>query len=240
MPSKTAPVRGSDKAKTGREASSRKGNNASSSIYARQSKAIPKWNVTEYKPPRKISDKELTEARKMFFEMDRDGSGSIDAEELGMMLRSLGQNPSDQELKELIDSVDEGDKDGQIQLREFLKLYTQSLDGKTSGQAGKEDCANVFAALGVRNPRPRPRRRAGSAARHGCHAPARASTPTRLPPAPRQGDPKTDGTSVEKRVLHELLKEEYDLDLDLDGEFIGKGETLTKVDFENFLMAPKA
>ena len=94
MPSKTAPVRGSDKAKTGREASSRKGNNASSSIYARQSKAIPKWNVTEYKPPRKISDKELTEARKMFFEMDRDGSGSIDAEELGMMLRSLGQSHS--------------------------------------------------------------------------------------------------------------------------------------------------
>ena len=67
----------------------------------------------------------------MFFDMDRDGSGSIDAEELGMMLRSLGQNPTEKELDELIDSVDEGDKDGQIQLREFLKQRGwQSLAGR--------------------------------------------------------------------------------------------------------------
>ena len=49
----------------------------------------------------------------MFFELDRDGSGSIDAEELGMMLRSLGQNPSEQEIKDLIASVDDEDGDGQ-------------------------------------------------------------------------------------------------------------------------------
>ena len=139
--SKTPVVGGSDKAKTGREASKRV---APTSDYRRKPQAIPKWNVTEYKPPRKISDKELEAARKMFFDLDRDGSGSIDAEELGMMLRSLGQNPTDEELHELIDSVDDGDKDGQIQLREFLKLYT----AKTKGQAGKEDVNNVFTALG--------------------------------------------------------------------------------------------
>ena len=111
---------------------------------------LPKWNVAEYKPPRKISDKELEMARKMFFDLDRDGSGSIDAEELGMMLRSLGQNPTDEELHALIDSVDDGDKDGQIQLREFLKLYTEGLDAKSKGMAGKEDVNNVFVAFGVR------------------------------------------------------------------------------------------
>ena len=47
--------------------------------------------------------------------------------------------PSEEELIELINSVDDGDKDGQIQLREFLKLYTQGLDSKLSGQAGKEE-----------------------------------------------------------------------------------------------------
>lgn len=109
----------------------------------------PKWTVdADWKPPRKISDKELEAARKMFFELDRDGSGSIDAEELGMMLRSLGQNPSDEELKELIDSVDDGDKDGQIQLREFLLLYTQGLDTKKHGAASKDDINNIFNALG--------------------------------------------------------------------------------------------
>ena len=61
---------------------------------------------------------------------------------------TVGQNPTDEELNELIDSVDEGEKDGQIQLREFLKLYTQGLDAKASGKAGKEDVVNVFCALG--------------------------------------------------------------------------------------------
>jgi len=110
--------------------------------------SVPKWTVSDYKPPRKISDKELEAARKMFFELDRDGSGSIDAEELGMMLRSLGQNPTEEELVELINSVDDGDKDGQIQLREFLKLYTEGLDTKANGMAGKDDLANVFRSLG--------------------------------------------------------------------------------------------
>ena len=140
-------VRGADKARTGKEAARKP---QAASVYRGSAKAIPKWSYTDYKPPRKISDKELEAARKMFFELDRDGSGSIDAEELGMMLRSLGQNPTDEELAALIDSVDEGDKDGQIQLREFLKLYTQSLDTKQSGQAGKDDVVNVFCALGVR------------------------------------------------------------------------------------------
>ena len=65
-------------------------------------------------------------------QLDRDGSGSISAEELGAMMRGLGQNPSEEELQELIDSVDEGEKDGQIQLREFIKLYTMSLDNKNA------------------------------------------------------------------------------------------------------------
>jgi len=145
---KAAPVvRGSEKARTGKESVSRK----PPSLYSNRaptSKAVPKWAITEYKAPRKISDKELEMARKMFFELDRDGSGSIDSEELGVMLRQMGQNPTEQELKDLINSVDDGDKDGQIQLREFLKLYTESIDAKKSGQAGKDDVRNVFCALG--------------------------------------------------------------------------------------------
>jgi Ca2+-binding EF-hand superfamily protein len=108
----------------------------------------PRW-VTDvaFKPMKKISDEELEAARKMFFDIDRDGSGSIDCVELGMMLRSLGQNPTEQELKDLIDSVDDGDKDGQIQLREFLKLFTMGLDAKGMGASASE-VTNIFSALG--------------------------------------------------------------------------------------------
>jgi len=109
----------------------------------------PKWVMdSDFKPPRKISDMELEAARKLFFELDRDGSGSIDADELGVMLRSLGQNPTDEEVQALIASVDDGDKDGQIQLREFLRLYADGLDTKSKGQTSKNDVKNVFSSLG--------------------------------------------------------------------------------------------
>ena len=78
-------------------------------------------------------------------QLDRDGSGSISAEELGAMMRGLGQNPSEEELQELIDSVDEGEKDGQIQLREFIKLYTMSLDNKNAtSNTEVNDCFATF------------------------------------------------------------------------------------------------
>ena len=38
------------------------------------------------------------------------------------MFTALGQSPTEDELNALIASVDDGDKDGQIQLREFLVL----------------------------------------------------------------------------------------------------------------------
>jgi hypothetical protein len=95
----------------------------------------------------------LQAAKSMFFSLDRDSSGSIDAEELGLMLRSLGQNPTDAELEELINSVDgvDGEKDGKIQLREFLTLYANAIDddGKPAkAKVGKEDAANVFTSMG--------------------------------------------------------------------------------------------
>ena len=61
------------------------------------------------------------------------------------MMRGLGQNPSEEELQELIDSVDEGEKDGQIQLREFIKLYTMSLDNKNAtSNTEVNDCFATF------------------------------------------------------------------------------------------------
>lgn len=93
-----------------------------------------------------MSDKELENARKIFFELDIDGSGSIDADELGAVMRSLGQSPTEQELAELIKSVDEGDKDGKLQLREFLKLYVRGLD--TREKVGAKDVNDCFSALG--------------------------------------------------------------------------------------------
>jgi len=120
----------------------------------RSSKEDPNWQVDKKEVrSRPLEEKELVVARRMFFELDRDGSGSIDAEELGIMLRSLGQSPTEQEINELINSVDGGGSsaaDGQIQLREFLVLYAQGLDSK--GKAGSTDVNDCFLSMGG-NPR---------------------------------------------------------------------------------------
>ena len=54
-----------------------------------------------------LDSEELEEWRTIFNLFDVDGDQSITCEELGVVLRSMGQNPSDKELKEMIDEMDE-------------------------------------------------------------------------------------------------------------------------------------
>lgn len=109
--------------------------------------AAVQWKVeSKWAPARQLSELETAAARKIFFDLDADGSGSIDADELGGVMRSLGQNPTDLEIIELIKSVDEGECDGKIQLREFFTLYARGLD--TRGATTQLDVNNIFSALG--------------------------------------------------------------------------------------------
>lgn len=65
--------------------------------------------------------KELTAIFKVF---DKDGDGKISKSELGVVLRSLGDDMSDDELDEVIVKVD-GDGDGLIDLQEFIRFHTR-------------------------------------------------------------------------------------------------------------------
>ncbi len=55
-----------------------------------------------------VSVSEYKEAFQLF---DKDGSGSITSKELGTVFRTLGQNPSENEIQDMIKMVD---KDGKI------------------------------------------------------------------------------------------------------------------------------
>ena len=50
-----------------------------------------------------IRSSEIKEAFQLF---DKDGNGTISTKELGMAMRSLGQNPTEAELMEMINEVD--------------------------------------------------------------------------------------------------------------------------------------
>lgn len=82
---------------------------------------MPKKPVT----PRLDEDqyKELEGAFQLF---DLDGGGDIDGEELGTVMRSLGQNPSQAEVEAMIAEVDV-DGSGSIAFPEFAKLMARKI-----------------------------------------------------------------------------------------------------------------
>ena len=56
---------------------------------------------------------------------DKDKDGAITARELGNMMRSIGQNPTDEEVNAMIKEVDLN-SDGKIELDEFITLMARN------------------------------------------------------------------------------------------------------------------
>ena len=73
-----------------------------------------------------LTDEQIIEFREAFQAFDKDGSGSITTKELGTVMRSLGQNLNESEIREIIDEVDE-DKNGTIDFHEFLSLMARKM-----------------------------------------------------------------------------------------------------------------
>jgi len=67
--------------------------------------------------------KEFKEAFKLF---DRDGDGQITSAELGTVMRSLGQNPTEAELRDMVQEADE-DGNGHIDFEEFLAMMARKI-----------------------------------------------------------------------------------------------------------------
>jgi len=74
------------------------------------------------------TSEEFLEAFSLF---DRDGSGTITAIELQVIMKSLGRNPTSEEISRMIEDVD-SDGSGEIDLPEFFELMTRSLETSDS------------------------------------------------------------------------------------------------------------
>ena len=67
-------------------------NKTSRDRYSRNDGDVIKWETkTVFKPPKKIPDYALQKAKLMFFQLDRDSSGSIDAEECALAPLSVSR-----------------------------------------------------------------------------------------------------------------------------------------------------
>lgn len=86
-----------------------------------------------------LTDEQIAEFKEAFSLFDKDGDGTITVKELGTVMKSLGQNPTDKELREIIQEVDV-DGNGKIDFAEFLALMARKM--KDSGN--EEELREAF------------------------------------------------------------------------------------------------
>ena len=84
-----------------------------------------------------FSEEELAEFKEAFNMFDKDGDGTITVYELGTVMRSLGRECTEQEVKDMIKEVDT-DGNGEIDFQEFLDLMARKIDGRSFEDELKE------------------------------------------------------------------------------------------------------
>ena len=73
-----------------------------------------------------LTEEQIAEFKEAFSLFDKDGDGTITTKELGTVMRSLGQNPTEAELLDMIQEVD-ADGNGTIDFPEFLTMMARKM-----------------------------------------------------------------------------------------------------------------
>ncbi|KAH0603439.1 uncharacterized protein H6S33_007761 [Morchella sextelata] len=84
-----------------------------------------------------LSEDQVSEFKEAFSLFDKDGDGQITTKELGTVMRSLGQNPSESELQDMINEVD-ADNNGTIDFPEFLTMMARKMKDTDSEEEIRE------------------------------------------------------------------------------------------------------
>ncbi|XP_078619593.1 calmodulin-alpha-like isoform X2 [Branchiostoma floridae x Branchiostoma japonicum] len=72
----------------------------------------------------KLTEDQIVELREAFCAVDRDNDGTITIKELGTLMRSLGQNPTENEMEDISNDVDP-DGEGAINFVDFLHVMAK-------------------------------------------------------------------------------------------------------------------
>ncbi|KAH3853236.1 calmodulin-A-like [Dreissena polymorpha] len=73
-----------------------------------------------------LTEEQISEFKEAFSLFDKDGDGTISSTELGTVMRSLGGNPTEAELQDMINEVD-ADGSGMIEFPEFLTMMVRNM-----------------------------------------------------------------------------------------------------------------
>nr|CAH7744806.1 unnamed protein product [Callosobruchus chinensis] len=86
-----------------------------------------------------LSEEQVAEFKEAFMLFDKDEDGTITVAELGVVMRSLGQRPTETELRDMVNQVD-SDGNGTIEFNEFLQMMSK----KMKDADGEEELREAF------------------------------------------------------------------------------------------------
>ena len=73
-----------------------------------------------------FTQEEMDELERAFSEFDKDGNGAITVKELGEVMEELGLEPTDIELRDMVNEVDH-DGNGTIEFLEFVEIMAMKI-----------------------------------------------------------------------------------------------------------------
>ena len=93
-----------------------------------------------------LNQEEIDACRDAFLSFDKDRSGSIDVWELRQVLEAMGQNPTEEELFQMVAEVDDN-LSGSIDFSEFLRVV-ESQKVRANSYDDENDLVDAFVACG--------------------------------------------------------------------------------------------
>ncbi|CAH1956210.1 unnamed protein product [Acanthoscelides obtectus] len=93
-----------------------------------------------------LSEEQVAEFKEAFMLFDKDEDGTITVAELGVVMRSLGQRPTETELRDMVNQVD-SDGNGTIEFNEFLQMMSK----KMKDADGEEELREAFRVFDKNN-----------------------------------------------------------------------------------------
>jgi calmodulin len=97
-------------------------------------------------PGQNLTQEEIDSCRDAFLQYDKDRSGTIDQWELKAVLEAMGQQPTDEEIFQMINDVDDN-ASGSIDFSEFLTVVAMQKD-RVANFDDETDILDAFVALG--------------------------------------------------------------------------------------------